>query len=511
MWSGLFGFKLMKVAYVGNFSQQHCTENHLALTLEDLGHQVTRLQENQTDAGSLVDLCRGHDLFLFTRTWGNLVTLDHLKQIEALGIPTASYHLDLYVGLKREDGLDHDPFWRTQYVFTPDGDPRSAEVFKRKVINHFYMKPGVYKAECNYGTYHPELAHDVTFVGGGLEYMHPEWPYRRKLVQWLMDNYSGKVGGYHSAVHEIDTPRFGKYGHPQRVMRNHDLNDLYASAKIAIGDSVCVPDFKHERYWSDRLYETVGRGGFIIHPYIKGLEEEFTLDGPDKNLVTYEYGNFDQLKELIDYYLTHDDESERIRKAGHEYVREHCTYHNRLQQMLETVFDSYALDDDRDYRESQESSLRAPCRINLGSGNDPLSGYINVDMLNRDDVDVVHNLMDFPYPFEDACANDIKAVDVLEHLDNYTADRRPAVIAFVEECHRILKTGGELYIQTPGYRAEFAWQDPTHVRPFHPKTFDLWDEDTEYGKTNGYYSHAKFKVRCEELENGNLRVWMVKR
>lgn len=35
--------------------------------------------------------------------------------------------------------------------------------------------------------------------------------------------------------------------------------------------------------------------------------------------------------------------------------------------------------------------------------------------------------------------------------------------------------------------------------------------DTEYGKTNGYYSEAKFMVRAEELENHNLRFWMIKR
>jgi SAM-dependent methyltransferase len=150
-------------------------------------------------------------------------------------------------------------------------------------------------------------------------------------------------------------------------------------------------------------------------------------------------------------------------------------------------------------------------KINLGSGADPLPGFVNVDMLDRPDVDVIHNLMEFPYPFDDEAATEIRAIDVVEHLDNYTADQRPSVIAFVEEAYRILKPGGELYIQTPGYRAEFAWQDPTHVRPFHPRTFDLWDEDTDYGRTNGYYSKAKFKVKSEELPNGNLRVWMIKR
>lgn len=497
----------MKVAYVGNFTQQHCTEVHIAATLQDLGHTVTRIQENGTDPSALIDLCRGHDLFLFTRTWGNLVTLDHLKQLDELGIPTVSYHLDLYVGLQREDGLDADPFWRTKYVFTPDGDPHSAEVFKRKAINHYYMKPGVYKAECEYGIRRLALAHDVVFVGGGIEYMHPEWPYRRQLVQWLMDNYAGISPDLYVFDRAKAPPRFGKYGHPQRVMRNQDLNDLYASAKVVVGDSVCI-GFNHTYYWSDRVYETIGRGGFLIHPWIKGLEEEFQ-DG--KTIAFYEYGNFEQLRKLIDYYVAHDDERERIRRAGHEFVKEHATYHNRLTDMLDIVFDNEHRTQPTYHPQKLETAAPADVKICLGAGNDPTPGFVNVDMLDLPGIDVVHNLMDLPYPFEDESATEIRAVDVLEHLDHYTSDRRPSVIAFIEECHRILKPGGELYIQTPGYDAEFMWQDVTHVRGFHPKSMDLFDPDTGYGKTNGYYSKATFKVRVEQLPNKNLRYWMVKR
>lgn len=150
-------------------------------------------------------------------------------------------------------------------------------------------------------------------------------------------------------------------------------------------------------------------------------------------------------------------------------------------------------------------------KINLGAGTDQFEGYVNVDYLALPGIDVVHNLLHFPYPFEDNSADKIAAVDVLEHLPNFTKDDKPMVIAFIEECHRILKPGGELYIQTPGYRAEFLWQDPTHVRGFHIKTMDLFDPDTEFGKTTGFYSDAKFMVMAEELENHNLRFRMVKR
>jgi hypothetical protein len=278
-----------------------------------------RIQEDPANAFKLVNAITACDLFLFTRTWNNLVTMEHLALMKRLGVPSASYHLDLYVGLKREDGLDNDPFWRTEYVFSPDGDPKSAEVFKRKGINHFYMRPGVYKKECYLAKpgYEPQ-GNDVIFVGGGMEYGHPEWPYRQELVKWLAATYGH---------------RYSKYGWPQATVRNAELNNLYANSKIAIGDSVCI-GFNHENYWSDRIFETTGRGGFMIHPYIKGLEECFVSG---QEVVFYEYGDFKMLKDLIDYHLRHDEQREKIRLAGHERTLRDHTYNNRLAQMIETI------------------------------------------------------------------------------------------------------------------------------------------------------------------------------
>ena len=333
----------MRIGYLGNFSQRHCTENHLALTLESMGHEVQRIQENGITSDDLmIEIAKHQDgsekwnLFLFTRTWGETLTTSHLLALENAGIPSASYHLDLYVGLQRkylhmgsslEYMLNNDPFWRTDYVFTPDGDAASAEVFKRNGVNHIYIKPGVYEPECILSGDPEHRPIDVLFVGGGdyegspNGYGHPEWPYRDKLITWLRQTYGS---------------RFTKYGHPQETVRNEELNELYGNSKIVVGDSVCLPygQFTHTHYWSDRVYETIGRGGFLIHPYIKGLEEEFT-DG--ETIVFYEYGNFVQLKQKIDYYLEHDEERERIRRAGHELVKNHCTYRDRLAKVLEII------------------------------------------------------------------------------------------------------------------------------------------------------------------------------
>lgn len=305
----------MRVAYIGNFRFPHCTEVHLARTMtEEMGIEVVRLQEDEFPLNSIERVASTCDLLLYTRTWGfkERGAIEMFRRLEHSGTKTASYHLDLYVGISRESTLVGDPFWSTQYVFTPDGDPTSQTVFNKMDINHFYIKPGVFGPECVRGNYREEFAHPVCFVGTVDNY-HNEWPYRRHLHQFLKKYYKSQ---------------YAKYGHPERSVRDQDLNDLYASATVIVGDSLC-PNFDKPYYWSDRVYETVGRGGFLIHPFIKGLDEEF-IDG--KHLRFYEFNNFDELGELIDFYIKNPDIARTVSDNGMDFVKNNATYKQRLGQ-----------------------------------------------------------------------------------------------------------------------------------------------------------------------------------
>jgi hypothetical protein len=301
----------MRIAYLGNHRPSHSTETHLRLTLESMGHKVLPLQEDAADAGEIVQTANSCDLFLWTRTRGFLKCDGH-DMLRRISVTKASYHLDLYAGISREAEVSGDPFWRSDVCFSPDGG--SDQFFRDHAIKHHYLPAGVYDKECYLADAKPEL--DVVFVGSTV--YHPEWPYRQRLLGFLAKTYGDS---YH------------KYGNPEPTVRGDDLNLVYAKAKVVVGDTLC-PGFNHPRYWSDRVYETMGRGGFIIHPWIKGMQDEF-IDGV--HIRYYEYGNFAQLRGLIDYYLAHDAERERIRVAGHERVKSACTYRNRLEHALNVI------------------------------------------------------------------------------------------------------------------------------------------------------------------------------
>jgi SAM-dependent methyltransferase len=103
-------------------------------------------------------------------------------------------------------------------------------------------------------------------------------------------------------------------------------------------------------------------------------------------------------------------------------------------------------------------------RLNLGSGGLPLEGYTNVDISSRSPkVDIVYDLNQYPWPFDDNWADEINMSQCLEHLD----DRNAAM----KEIYRILKPGCKAKIDVPHFTWQFAYADPTHKHFFAHMTF----------------------------------------
>ena len=121
-------------------------------------------------------------------------------------------------------------------------------------------------------------------------------------------------------------------------------------------------------------------------------------------------------------------------------------------------------------------------KLNLGCGKDVKKGYINLDSVNLKNVDIVHNLNKFPYPFEDNEFDEVYASMILEHLDNW--------IKAMEEIHRISKKHAIIKIKVPFFPSMYSVIDPTHKNFFTYMTFDYFNP--KHGLN--YYSNARFKI-----------------
>jgi len=135
-----------------------------------------------------------------------------------------------------------------------------------------------------------------------------------------------------------------------------------------------------------------------------------------------------------------------------------------------------------------ERSRRPFTRLNVGCGRRVLKNAINHDRtLHHDYVDIAHDLNILPWPWEDEQFAHINARAVFEHLDI-------DLLTALNECWRILKPGGELYIKLPFWNSSRSWDDPTHRRPYTFRTFNYFDPDTREGREYAFYTDRKWRI-----------------
>lgn len=107
-----------------------------------------------------------------------------------------------------------------------------------------------------------------------------------------------------------------------------EMPKVFAGSKINL--NMTIPNIKSGIPL--RIYDILGAGGFCITNFQAELPMFFENE---KHLVWY-YNERD-LYEKVYYYLNHDEERQRIAQAGYEFVKENCSYENRIREMLEII------------------------------------------------------------------------------------------------------------------------------------------------------------------------------
>ena len=126
--------------------------------------------------------------------------------------------------------------------------------------------------------------------------------------------------------------------------------------------------------------------------------------------------------------------------------------------------------------------------LNLGAGNNIKGGSVNHDVVkHRPEITSVWDLNVLPWPWADNSFDRIIAISVLEHL-------RLNLVQSLDECWRILRPGGHIFLKLPHWQSETAHQDPTHYWFFSLHSFDQFDPDTKRGKEYMFYSTRKWRL-----------------
>lgn len=100
----------------------------------------------------------------------------------------------------------------------------------------------------------------------------------------------------------------------------------YSSAKIVLNVNHWL---NHMMYQSDRWFHAAASGSFTLSYYHPGTE--YVMD--DKKHTCF-FQTAQELGSLIEYYLTHDDEREKIALQGHEFCLQHHNPVCRAQDLM---------------------------------------------------------------------------------------------------------------------------------------------------------------------------------
>lgn len=279
----------MKIAYVHTENKQSDeTEKHIAYSFRKLGHEVIEFPQTGSPAGIPKDA----DLLLFHHWYGVNVGF-----LESLPMPKACWMFD-----KIWRGRDAyvrtiaplcDKFFLTDGTFAASAGIPQLQVL-RQGIGDRDAKAGTMNRDAYPG--------DIAFTGS----VYGE---RAAWAQGLEKRYGSK---------------FRVFGN----VFNRDLYDLCASVPAIVAPM--HPSDQH--YWSNRIYLVMGSGGFMVHPRLEGLAEEF-IEG-----VHYAgYASQEELYDTLDYYLREDAERRKIAAAGFALMHQKFTFTHRIKALLASL------------------------------------------------------------------------------------------------------------------------------------------------------------------------------
>lgn len=307
----------MKIVYVARHGQVDSNDDEGAVThaLEALGHEVVKVNEGSCQAGGRKanGLPRGD--FLLFHKWANTSCL------RKADMPRVFWYFDL-VNYPQDRSLETRDKSRIHWMnvvlpladlgFCTDGDwvrgvtlqGDAAEANKHKLV---WLTQGC----------------DERVTGFGRATA------QRARVPILFTGIRANGGRDRAAFVDAMSARWGdKFHYVQSGTYRRKLADLIAQSDIVVGPTSPVTDY----YWSNRVYNSLGMGAFMLHADALGLHNHYE-DGEE---LVY-YRDLADLHELINYYLAKPDVRANIARRALDRSLTHHTYRRRCELLVHTV------------------------------------------------------------------------------------------------------------------------------------------------------------------------------
>lgn len=289
-------------------------ERLIVESLQTLKHEVTTIKYRGTDPQSLIEqLEEKSSLVDFTLVLkGELLTIEHYRAIR-------SFSGLWYVDHPKNNKI---PEWlkigcsNVDYMFTTSYG--LIEELKKYNVNCHWIVEGAYIPFL-----HPvekEKVYDLSFFG--------------TLVAETNngDVYGSRIDFLKTIDKKFDLHIFGSdsdrhsFNNTHACVWNENFAEEIARTKIVLGyNSTNGIPF----YWSNRTYTTLACKGFLITPYVPGIEKVFENH---KELVWFY--SIEEAEELIDYYLDRPEQRKEIAETGFLKVQAHFSTIQQVQKII---------------------------------------------------------------------------------------------------------------------------------------------------------------------------------
>jgi len=133
--------------------------------------------------------------------------------------------------------------------------------------------------------------------------------------------------------------------------------------------------------------------------------------------------------------------------------------------------------------------------LDVGCGRSKTPGAIGIDRRVREDMsmdtqlDINHDLSQFPWPIEDNSIDLIICQHVIEHLHD--------IVGTMEEFNRIVRPGGKIFIETPHYTWFEAFRHYEHCHQFSVGAFDYFLKGNPHYRTD--FQRVDRKIYFDDL------------
>lgn len=271
------------------------------------------------DPGSLIDMVRQFQphLLLAQMHSPNDVPLYRIAEAraECPGMVVANWNGDVYEDkLTSPEMLAYLKHIDLQLVVNADVLP----VYQQHGIRAAYWQVGFEPVD--YERLPKVLAHDVVFLANCYSES------RRELGQMLRS---------------IDRVDVGLYGRGWQWGNGDSTYQFALSAALCKNAKICVGDNQYGKrgFVSNRVFETLAAGGFLLHQTVPGLDE---LTGLQDGVHYVAWTDTDDLMSKVRYWLKPSNEARRqkIVETGRAFVQMHHSFQSRVKQLLTEIIPS---------------------------------------------------------------------------------------------------------------------------------------------------------------------------